>query len=356
GVAGSFASRPRVRTSDSRPPRSSPAAGSSSSSSSGSVISARAASTRLRSPVERVANMRPARSPTPKAASRVRARSRSSASYSSRQRPTTPYPAVTTTFSAVSCAGTVSASSWLARPISGRSSKMSTRPSCSPRISTVPSVGCRRAASRRTRVDLPAPLGPSTAQRSPSSTSSETASRIVVPLRRTVTSFRAAAATDMPSSLAVPRPGSGPPPRGGAHRLTGPDTVPQEVPVTRRPVSLHAPRGSVAADELRAGIDALLAEQDGDVPLEFPAEVLAAAEDAAARATATQGRADRTDVPFVTLDPESSTDLDQAMHLERTESGFRVLYAIADVPWFVDLDGPLDQEARRRGETLYLPD
>src|SRR5699024_6996845 len=186
--------------------------------------------------------------------------------------------------------------------------------------------------------------------------SSETASRIVVPLRRTVTSFRAAAATDMPSSLAVPRPGSGPPPRGGAHRLTGPDTVPQEVPVTRRPVSLHAPRGSVAADELRAGIDALLAEQDGDVPLEFPAEVLAAAEDAAARATATQGRADRTDVPFVTLDPESSTDLDQAMHLERTESGFRVLYAIADVPWFVDLDGPLDQEARRRGETLYLPD
>lgn len=124
----------------------------------------------------------------------------------------------------------------------------------------------------------------------------------------------------------------------------------------RRPVSLHAPRGSVAADELRAGIDALLADQDGGVPLEFPPEVLAAAESAASRAAADDERTDRTEVPFVTLDPESSTDLDQAMHLERTDGGFRVLYAIADVPWFVDLDGPIDHEARRRGETLYLPD
>ena len=124
----------------------------------------------------------------------------------------------------------------------------------------------------------------------------------------------------------------------------------------RRPVSLHAPRGSVAADELRAGIDALLAEQDDDMPLEFPPEGLAAAEEAAAGSIPTQERTDRTEVPFVTLDPAGSTDLDQAMHLERTEHGYRVLYAIADVPWFVDLDGPIDVEARRRGETLYLPD
>ncbi|ATG51993.1 exoribonuclease R [Brachybacterium vulturis] len=124
----------------------------------------------------------------------------------------------------------------------------------------------------------------------------------------------------------------------------------------RRPVSLHAPRGSVAADELRAGIDALLEDHDGGAPLQFPPEVLAAAESAAARATSVQDRTDRTEVPFVTLDPETSTDLDQAMHLERTDGGYRVLYAIADVPWFVDLDGPIDQEARRRGETLYLPD
>ncbi|AXK45110.1 RNB domain-containing ribonuclease [Brachybacterium saurashtrense] len=123
-----------------------------------------------------------------------------------------------------------------------------------------------------------------------------------------------------------------------------------------RPLSLHAPRGSIAAEELRAGIDALLADHEGGVPLEFPAQVLAAAEAAAERSHSAPGRADRTDVPFVTLDPDSSTDLDQAMHLARTEAGFRVLYAIADVPSFVALDGPIDHEARRRGETLYLPD
>ena len=33
----------------------------------------------------------------------------------------------------------------------------------------------------------------------------------------------------------------------------------------------------------------------------------------------------------MTLDPESSTDLDQAMHLERTDAGYRVLYAIAEM-------------------------
>lgn len=125
-----------------------------------------------------------------------------------------------------------------------------------------------------------------------------------------------------------------------------------------RPLTLRAPRGSVAAEEIRAGIDALLADAAEDLPLAFPPEVLAAAEAAAARAGGGDptDRTDRTDVPFVTLDPASSTDLDQAMHLSREGEGFRVLYAIADVPWFVELDGPIDHEARRRGATVYLPD
>ena len=51
----------------------------------------------------------------------------------------------------------------------------------------------------------------------------------------------------------------------------------------QRPVSLTAPRGSVAADVVREGIDALLAPAADDMPLDFPAEVLAEAEQAAAR-------------------------------------------------------------------------
>lgn len=131
------------------------------------------------------------------------------------------------------------------------------------------------------------------------------------------------------------------------------------------PVSLHPRDGSIAADELRHLLDALV--ERSEVPVEFPAEVLAAAEAAAAGPGAPDrtdhseradrsGRVDRTDVEFVTLDPASSTDLDQAMHLSREGDGYRVLYAIADVPSFVELDGPIDAETRRRGETVYLPD
>lgn len=66
--------------------------------------------------------------------------------------------------------------------------------------------------------------------------------------------------------------------------------------------------------------------------------------------------ADLTDVPFLTIDPAGSTDLDQALHLARTADGFRVLYAIADVPALVRPEGAVDAEARRRGQTLYAPD
>ncbi|MGW1497148.1 RNB domain-containing ribonuclease [Streptomyces mirabilis] len=67
---------------------------------------------------------------------------------------------------------------------------------------------------------------------------------------------------------------------------------------------------------------------------------------------------DATDIPFLTIDPPTSTDLDQAMHLSRRENGrgYRVRYAIADVAAFVAPGGALDAEAHRRVTTLYFPD
>ena len=90
------------------------------------------------------------------------------------------------------------------------------------------------------------------------------------------------------------------------------------------------------------------------VPAGFPADVTAAAEAAAQRRPAEH--ADRTFLPFVTLDPASSTDLDQAFAIERSGADLLLLYAIADIGWFVDDGGPIDAEAWRRGTTLYLPD
>ena len=90
------------------------------------------------------------------------------------------------------------------------------------------------------------------------------------------------------------------------------------------------------------------------VPASFPAEVLAAASAAAGRAPTEH--VDRTDRPFVTLDPATSTDLDQAFAIDRSGGDLLLHYAIADIAWFVADGDAVDAEAWRRGMTLYLPD
>lgn len=67
-------------------------------------------------------------------------------------------------------------------------------------------------------------------------------------------------------------------------------------------------------------------------------------------------REDHTGVPFVTIDPPTSRDLDQAVHLTADGDGFVVDYAIADVAALITPEGALDQESRRRGATVYFPD
>ncbi|MFD5013895.1 RNB domain-containing ribonuclease [Streptomyces chartreusis] len=103
---------------------------------------------------------------------------------------------------------------------------------------------------------------------------------------------------------------------------------------------------------LRAALTALRHELG--VPAGFPPEALAQAEETA-KAPALPSH-DATDLPFLTIDPPASTDLDQAMHLSRHGTGYRVRYAIADVAAFVVPSGPLDEEAHRRVTTLYFPD
>ncbi len=106
--------------------------------------------------------------------------------------------------------------------------------------------------------------------------------------------------------------------------------------------------------DFREGFAAL--RDDFEVPGDFPAEVLAAAEEAAARPLDGGTHRDRTDVEFMTLDPASSTDLDQAFAVETAGDDVLLRYAIADVGWFVRPGDPIDREAWRRGVTVYLPD
>jgi exoribonuclease R len=107
---------------------------------------------------------------------------------------------------------------------------------------------------------------------------------------------------------------------------------------------------SAAQTELAAALAGLRAELDA--PVDFPADVL----DEARSSTSPAPELDLRDVPFVTLDPPGSRDLDQAFHLDRDGGGYRVRYAIADVPGFVTPGGAIDLETRRRGQTLYAAD
>lgn len=105
---------------------------------------------------------------------------------------------------------------------------------------------------------------------------------------------------------------------------------------------------------IAAGFEKLCTELGA--PLEFPAEVIAEAEQVVKTGyDRSLGHVDMTDVPFVTIDPEGSMDLDQAMYIEKTDAGYLVLYAIADVGAWVAPGGAIDGEAHRRGQTLYAP-
>ncbi|MGY2745647.1 RNB domain-containing ribonuclease [Arthrobacter sp. UYCu723] len=91
-----------------------------------------------------------------------------------------------------------------------------------------------------------------------------------------------------------------------------------------------------------------------ELPGAFPEDVLREAKEAVGGHELPE--LDFTHIEFVTIDPESSTDLDQAVHIARTGAGYKVYYAIADVPSFVTPGGALDAETRRRGQTFYTPD
>ncbi len=104
---------------------------------------------------------------------------------------------------------------------------------------------------------------------------------------------------------------------------------------------------------LRDGIAEI--QQELEVSPEFPPEVEAAAEEAVSNPRLPD--LDRTDLAMVTIDPAGSMDLDQALHLERTDDGGYVLhYAIADLAAFITPGDPVDVEAHRRGQTLYGAD
>lgn len=124
---------------------------------------------------------------------------------------------------------------------------------------------------------------------------------------------------------------------------------------------MPARRSRLVPTEVRAELAASLTalRESLELVASFLPEVLREAESAARDVQtdpAAAGLADLRDIPFLTVDPAGSTDLDQALHLERTATGGVLHYAIADVPAYVAPGGAVDAEARSRGQTMYAPD
>lgn len=70
----------------------------------------------------------------------------------------------------------------------------------------------------------------------------------------------------------------------------------------------------------------------------------------------TDGRKDLRGLPFVTIDGKSARDFDDAVAIERTSTGFTLHVAIADVSHYVRQGSSLDEEAYKRGASVYFPD
>lgn len=67
-----------------------------------------------------------------------------------------------------------------------------------------------------------------------------------------------------------------------------------------------------------------------------------------------QSRHDNTSIPFVTIDSVHTRDLDDALYAEASESGWTLWVAIADPASLLQVNSPLDQDAARRGTSVYF--
>lgn len=134
------------------------------------------------------------------------------------------------------------------------------------------------------------------------------------------------------------------------------------VEITQFPESIHEnPEGQIVVvlgKPGEASVEVAKIKAREQIEEEHPAAAMAEAERYASqsrRLTLGQ-RTDLRRVPFLTIDPVDARDHDDAVCVERTADGFRAYIAIADVSEYVTLGTALDEEALKRGCTIYLPD
>lgn len=134
------------------------------------------------------------------------------------------------------------------------------------------------------------------------------------------------------------------------------------VEITRYPEAERNAEGRIVeilGDSEEAGVDVLSIIRTYNLPLEFPEEVIKEAKAVPQQISEAelQGRRDLRSLTMVTIDGEDARDLDDAVSLEMREDGlYRLGVHIADVSHYVKEGSALDNEALRRGTSVYFPD
>ncbi|HRK08313.1 MAG TPA: ribonuclease R [Pseudobdellovibrionaceae bacterium] len=67
------------------------------------------------------------------------------------------------------------------------------------------------------------------------------------------------------------------------------------------------------------------------------------------------GREDLRDLSLITIDGATARDFDDAVYVEPTTNGFRLIVAIADVSHYVKPGSAIDEDAYLRGTSVYFP-
>lgn len=122
-----------------------------------------------------------------------------------------------------------------------------------------------------------------------------------------------------------------------------------------------APEGEiieVLGPASKPGVDIESIIRKHDLPTRFPEAVLAEAQTFGDTIPpgALRGREDCRAALIVTIDPDDARDFDDAISVTRTSDGWKLAVHIADVSHYVTPGTPLDKEAYKRGNSVYLPD
>ena len=147
--------------------------------------------------------------------------------------------------------------------------------------------------------------------------------------------------------------------KGGACKAKKGQIVVAEI--TEQPTKQRQPIGrviEVLGDHLAPGMEIEMAIRSYELPNYWPDELLEEIKPLTAEVpeAAKSERVDIRSLPLVTIDGEDARDFDDAVFCQKTSKGWKLLVAIADVSYYVNINTALDKEALNRSTSVYFPE